>query len=32
MSINMTALWIVGIVCVIIGLGGVYASQKGWLK
>ena len=29
--INMTALWVVGIVVLGIGAIGIYASKKGWL-
>lgn len=32
LQINMTALWVVGIIVTAIGLFGVYAAHKGWLK
>jgi len=32
LQINATALYIVGFICVAIGLGAIYASKKGWLK
>ena len=32
LQINMTALWIVGIICIAIGVAGMVASKKGWLK
>ncbi len=30
--LNMTALWVVGIFCVAIGLFAIFANKKGWLK
>ena len=30
--INMTAVWVVGIVVLAIGAIGIYADKKGWLK
>lgn len=32
LQINMTALWVVGCVVIGIGLIGLYAAHKGWLK
>lgn len=31
-TLNMTAVTVVGIIGIIIGLGAIYASHKGWLK
>lgn len=31
-TLNMTAVWTVGIIVIAIGLFGVYAAHKGWLK
>ena len=30
--INMTAVWVGGIIVLAIALGAIYAAHKGWLK
>ena len=32
MAINDTAILVVGIVCVVIGIVAIYSVKKGWLK
>lgn len=32
MTLNVTALWVVGIFCVCVGLFALYADKRGWLK
>lgn len=29
---NVTAMWVVGITVIILGLVAIYAAHKGWLK
>jgi hypothetical protein len=31
-EVDMTMLWIVGLICIAIGVGAIYAARKGWIK